>query len=171
MLALRAQCSTPRPGRRMPLRAGVGAPDLTGRCCVAALQQRQSAAAWCRVCMHGRGACRGLDYMLPGAVQDAEAAQEGRLSLQLELPIFPQAVVYQQAATAPVPPPLAPAKALDLAGSLGGCSGLALQALADPEVPLLARPQLDVMPQQRERSRMPECAICSLHRPSCPVQQ
>lgn len=64
-------------------------------------------------------------------MQEAEGAQAGRLSLQLELPTFPQAVVYQQAATAPVAPGgLMP----DLAGSASERGGPALTAIPDPEV-------------------------------------
>jgi hypothetical protein len=52
----------------------------------------------------------------------------------VELPTFPQAVVYQQAATAPAAP------APDLAGSAGERGGLALHAVADPEVCLFWLP-------------------------------
>ncbi len=67
-------------------------------------------------------------------MQEAEGAHFGQLSLQVELPTFPQAVVYQQAATAPAAPggPQAP----DLAGSASERGGPALQAIPDPEVRL-----------------------------------
>ena len=50
--------------------------------------------------------------------------------LQVELPTFPHAVVYQQAATAPVTP-------ADMAGAAGDRSGPNLQVISDPEVLLL----------------------------------
>lgn len=62
------------------------------------------------------------------ARQEAEAAQGRRLSLQVELPSFPHAVVYQQAATAPAAP------GPDPAGSASERGGPILQVIPDPEV-------------------------------------
>lgn len=61
-----------------------------------------------------------------GAAQE-EKEQSGRLVLQVELPTFPHAVVYQQAATAPATP-------ADLAGTTSDRSGPNLQIISDPEV-------------------------------------
>ena len=59
--------------------------------------------------------------------------------LQVELPTFPHAVVYQQAATAPANP-------ADLAGTTGDRSGSNLQVISDPEVLLLPLPKTGVAP-------------------------
>ena len=60
-------------------------------------------------------------------MQDEKEVQDGRLVLQVELPTFPHAVVYQQAATAPATP-------ADLAGTANDRSGPNLQVISDPEV-------------------------------------
>ena len=100
--------------------------------------------------------------------QDAEATQGSWMNMQLELPTFPEAVVYQQAATAPVPLP-ASAPAFDLPGSTGGYSGLALQALADPEVPSWPPSRQCCTVQgavnQRELCRLVVCCLLPMLRP------
>lgn len=60
-------------------------------------------------------------------MQDEKEVQDGRLVLQVELPTFPHAVVYQQAATAPATP-------ADLGGTASDRSGPNLQVISDPEV-------------------------------------
>lgn len=64
---------------------------------------------------------------MTGSVQDEKEVQDGQLVLQVELPTFPHAVVYQQAATAPATP-------ADLTGTASDRSGPNLQVISDPEV-------------------------------------
>lgn len=59
--------------------------------------------------------------------QEEKEAQGERLVLQVELPTFPHAVVFQQAATAPATP-------ADLTGTTSERGGLNIQVITDPEV-------------------------------------
>lgn len=59
-------------------------------------------------------------------MQEAKGGQGDKLVLQVELPTFPHAVVYQQAATAPATP-------ADMAAS-SDRGGPTLQLIPDPEV-------------------------------------
>ena len=63
---------------------------------------------------------------LRDSVQEAKGGQGDKLVLQVELPTFPHAVVYQQAATAP-------ATSADMAAS-SDCGGPTLSLIPDPEV-------------------------------------
>ena len=66
------------------------------------------------------------DLELRDSVQEAKGGQGDKLVLQVELPTFPHAVVYQQAATAPATP-------ADMAAS-SDCGGPTLSLIPDPEV-------------------------------------
>lgn len=70
--------------------------------------------------------CASLE--LRDSMQDAKGGQGDKLVLQVELPTFPHAVVYQQAATAPATP-------ADMAAS-SDCGGPTLSLIPDPEVPI-----------------------------------
>ncbi|BDA44872.1 phosphatidylinositol 3-kinase VPS34 [Coccomyxa sp. Obi] len=112
--------------------------------------------------------------------QDEKEVQDGRLVLQVELPTFPHAVVYQQAATAPATP-------ADLPGTASDRSGPNLQVISDPEVnrenpselkaAKLARSMArgvedrDLKPNTKERQQIEAVIVAPPNRPLTPEER
>ena len=82
-------------------------------------------------------------------MQEEQKASSTELSLEMELPVFAHAVIWQQAAPAPAPT-LAPPGSVGLAPSERG--GPALTLVPDPEVSKCVQPNEIVEPIYRQNT-------------------
>ncbi|KAK9832006.1 hypothetical protein WJX81_007953 [Elliptochloris bilobata] len=83
-------------------------------------------------------------------VEEEQKASSTELSLEMELPVFAHAVIWQQAAPAPVPAQAVPGS---VGGSTGDRGGLALVLVPDPEVGRESPAELKAAKLARGRAR------------------